>query len=296
MNSIGGGIASAIAIFTLIPNNPSLSSTSVVADLTISSAVSPLFGTTPILYFSLWARSLLSFPATPISHPIAPASIIVVMVQLAARLNAVPLATICAVLCAIILGFSSGLSTSETAICGLGRLNFWATLSVSSLIPVSEALGELAELRVGEADERKISHGMPIEVSAPPGRVRVLSSGGGLLAVAEVAEPAPVVAEALPKADWWFGGHPPAPPAPATPQATEPAPAETTAAAAAPVAPPPAPVRALAERLSAEGREALARIEAQLATLERVELAKRSLEWHEAQTANGRSEDQPAGD
>ena len=114
--------------------------------------------------------------------------------------------------------------------------------------------------------------------------------------VAEVAEPAPVVAEALPKADWWFGGHPPAPPAPATPQATEPAPAETTAAAAAPVAPPPAPVRALAERLSAEGREALARIEAQLATLERVELAKRSLEWHEAQTANGRSEDQPAGD
>jgi hypothetical protein len=42
-------------------------------------------------------------------------------------------------------------------------------------------------------------------------------------------------------------------------------------------------VRALAERLSAEGREALARIEAQLAALERVELAKRSLEWHEAQ-------------
>jgi hypothetical protein len=41
-------------------------------------------------------------------------------------------------------------------------------------------------------------------------------------------------------------------------------------------------VRALAERLSAEGREALARIEAQLAALERVELAKRSLEWHEA--------------
>ncbi len=58
------------------------------------------------------------------------------MVQLAARLKAVPLATICAVLWAIILGLSSGLSTSETAICGLGRLNFWATLSVSSLIPV----------------------------------------------------------------------------------------------------------------------------------------------------------------
>jgi hypothetical protein len=116
--------------------------------------------------------------------------------------------------------------------------------------------------------------------------------------VPEMAEPAPAVAEALPKADWWFGGDtpPPAPPAPAP----EPVPAETTAtadpAAAAPVAPPPAPVRALAERLSAEGRDALARIEAQLAALERVELAKRSLEWHEAQTANGRSEDQPAGD
>jgi hypothetical protein len=38
----------------------------------------------------------------------------------------------------------------------------------------------------------------------------------------------------------------------------------------------------LAERLSAEGREALARIEVQLAALERVELAKRSLEWHES--------------
>ena len=47
------------------------------------------------------------------------------------------------------------------------------------------------------------------------------------------------------------------------------------------------PVRALAERLSAEGREALARIEAQLAALERVELAKKSLEWHQA---NGSAE------
>jgi hypothetical protein len=59
---------------------------------------------------------------------------------------------------------------------------------------------------------------------------------------------------------WWFGSEeaPPPPPAAA------------------------APVRALAERLSTEGREALARIEAQLAALDRVELAKRSLEWHEA--------------
>jgi ribose 1,5-bisphosphokinase PhnN len=56
-----------------------------------------------------------------------------------------------------------------------------------------------------------------------------------------------------------------------------------------------APVRALAERLSAEGREALARIEAQLAALDRVELAKKSLEWHEAQ-ADGRPNSQPSAD
>ena len=60
--------------------------------------------------------------------------------------------------------------------------------------------------------------------------------------------------------EWWFGSKE----APAPPPAAS------------------APVKALAERLSAEGREALARIEAQLAALERVELAKKSLEWHEA--------------
>jgi hypothetical protein len=84
--------------------------------------------------------------------------------------------------------------------------------------------------------------------------------------IAEIAEPAaaPVTAS-----EWWFGSK------------------------EAPEAPPAAsaPVRALAERLSAEGREALARIEAQLAALDRVELAKRSLEWHEA---NGFAE--PAAD
>jgi hypothetical protein len=64
---------------------------------------------------------------------------------------------------------------------------------------------------------------------------------------------------------WWFGSQE-APPPPAAASA---------------------PVKALAERLSAEGREALARIEAQLAALDRVELAKRSLEWHEA---NGSAE------
>jgi hypothetical protein len=70
----------------------------------------------------------------------------------------------------------------------------------------------------------------------------------------------PAVEEPVTASEWWFGTKeaPPAPPAAS------------------------APVRALAERLSAEGREALARIEAQLAALDRVELAKKSLEWHEA--------------
>ncbi len=65
--------------------------------------------------------------------------------------------------------------------------------------------------------------------------------------------------------EWWFG--------------TTEAPEAPPAAAA--------PVRALAERLSAEGREALARIQAQLEALDRVEHAKKSLEWHEA---NGSAE------
>ena len=64
---------------------------------------------------------------------------------------------------------------------------------------------------------------------------------------------------------WWFGS----PEAPAPPVAAS------------------APVRALAERLSAEGREALARIEAQLAALERAEHAKKSIEWHQT---NGSAE------
>lgn len=78
-------------------------------------------------------------------------------------------------------------------------------------------------------------------------------------------EPAQPAAAPVTASQWWFGS-PEAPPPPAAASA---------------------PVRALAERLSAEGREALARIEAQLAALDRVELAKRSLEWHEA---NGSAE------
>ncbi len=85
-------------------------------------------------------------------------------------------------------------------------------------------------------------------------------------AALEPAETAPALTSDAPvPAEWWFGSKDP-PPVPVAASA---------------------PVRALAERLSAEGREALARIEAQLAALERVDLAKRSLEWHEA---NGSSE------
>jgi hypothetical protein len=114
------------------------------------------------------------------------------------------------------------------------------------------------------------------------------------------ASPAP---EALPSAAWWFGSQPGTPRAPEPePVSDEPAPVASTptatpaaAATTAPVASPPAPVRALAERLSKEGREALARIEAQLAALDRVDLAKKSLEWHEAQ-ANGQPNGRPSTD
>jgi len=102
-----------------------------------------------------------------------------------------------------------------------------------------------------------------------------------------VPEPEPTV-----RGDWWFApeASPVVPPESAP--APGPAPPVTPAEAApAPPPPPPAPVRALAERLSAEGREALARIEAQLAALDRVELAKRSLEWHEANSSAGQPED-----
>jgi hypothetical protein len=83
--------------------------------------------------------------------------------------------------------------------------------------------------------------------------------------VPEPTAPVEPVVEAAPATatEWWFGSLE----APAAPPAAS------------------APVRALAERLSAEGREALARIEAQLAALDRVELAKRSLEWHETQSS-----------
>ena len=88
---------------------------------------------------------------------------------------------------------------------------------------------------------------------------------------AATTAPEPAVEGPATASEWWFGSkEAPAPPAAA-----------------------PAPVKALAERLSAEGREALARIEAQLAALERVELAKRSIEWHEANGSAGDAELRP---
>jgi len=115
-----------------------------------------------------------------------------------------------------------------------------------------------------------------------------------------VTEPAEAAPEPEPTVDWWFkpeGSVPVAPPeqTPAAAPAAIPTPAATPEPPPAPApAAPSAPVRALAERLSAEGREALARIEAQLAALDRVELAKRSLEWHEARSAAESPEGPPA--
>ena len=105
---------------------------------------------------------------------------------------------------------------------------------------------EVAEVAEVEADQAEV----PVEPEPAAVEPEPVAAGS-----VEPEVPAPVTAT-----EWWFGS-PEAPEAP-------------TAAAA--------PVRALAERLSAEGREALARIQAQLDALERVEHAKKSLEWHEA--------------
>jgi hypothetical protein len=113
----------------------------------------------------------------------------------------------------------------------------------------------LAQAAVTESPEVEVT------VGEPEAEVTVADDA----TTADAPEPAPVTAS-----EWWFG----------TPEAPE-----APAAAAA-------PVRALAERLSAEGREALARIQAQLDALDRVEHAKTSLEWHEA---NGSHENGQSG-
>jgi tRNA pseudouridine55 synthase len=56
------------------------------------------------------------------------------------------------------------------------------------LLPLSEALSHLAELRVSAAEAARVIHGVPLEAPPLPGRIRVLGPDGGLLAVAEVVK------------------------------------------------------------------------------------------------------------
>jgi tRNA pseudouridine55 synthase len=57
---------------------------------------------------------------------------------------------------------------------------------VRRLLPVSEALVDLPAVLVSAADAERVSHGVPVEAPAHPGRVRVVGPSGVLLAVAEV--------------------------------------------------------------------------------------------------------------
>jgi hypothetical protein len=133
----------------------------------------------------------------------------------------------------------------------------------------AEALVEAAQAEAEVEAEAAQAEAVAAEPEAAPAEPEA-EAGAEPVEAEAVAEAEPVEsaevevatepAAAVTASEWWFG--------------TKEAP-EAPAAAAA-------PVKALAERLSAEGREALARIQAQLDTLDRVELAKKSLEWHEA--------------
>jgi hypothetical protein len=123
------------------------------------------------------------------------------------------------------------------------------------------ARAEAAAAARAEAAATTAGERPPVEAKTEAASVTPEAPEPALPTVAPVIEAPPTASE------WWFGSKE-APPAPAAASA---------------------PVRALAERLSAEGREALARIEAQLAALDRLELAKRSLEWHEANGSAGDS-------
>ncbi|HEX8440288.1 tRNA pseudouridine(55) synthase TruB, partial [Archangium sp.] len=54
------------------------------------------------------------------------------------------------------------------------------------LVPVSEALVDLPAVRVSAEEAARVSHGVPVEAPALPGRVRVVDPSGAVLAVAEV--------------------------------------------------------------------------------------------------------------
>lgn len=161
-------------------------------------------------------------------------------------------------------------AAARRAAADAGRLLAESLLQDAAEQPVPQPNAEPAAAEAPEAEvevEPETPAGPEEEVEAP-------AAAEISVAVPEwepVPEPA---AAAVPEApaevtatasEWWFGS----PEAPAPPVAAS------------------APVRALAERLSAEGREALARIEAQLAALERAEHAKKSIEWHET---NGSAE------
>ena len=116
-----------------------------------------------------------------------------------------------------------------------------------------------AEISITEPEEAEAPAAAEISVTVPDEEPEPEP------AAASVTMPEAPVEVPVTASEWWFGStEAPAPPVAAS-----------------------APVRALAERLSAEGREALARIEAQLAALERADHAKKSIEWHET---NGSAE------
>ena len=118
-------------------------------------------------------------------------------------------------------------------------------------VPDEEPAPAPAEVSVAVSEEVEVPAPAEISVAVPEEE--------------PVPEPEAPVEVPATASEWWFGStEAPAPPVAAS-----------------------APVRALAERLSAEGREALARIEAQLAALERADHAKKSIEWHET---NGSAE------
>ncbi|HZI38681.1 MAG TPA: hypothetical protein VFF24_10275, partial [Acidimicrobiia bacterium] len=129
-----------------------------------------------------------------------------------------------------------------------------AAPEISVTVPDEEPVPAAAEISVAVPDEEPVRAAAEISV-ADPGEEPEPEPAAAAVTTPEAPVEAPPTAS-----QWWFGStEAPAPPVAAS-----------------------APVRALAERLSAEGREALARIEAQLAALERADHAKKSLEWHEA--------------
>ncbi len=55
-----------------------------------------------------------------------------------------------------------------------------------ALVSMSDALGELPAVSVGQSEASRVARGLPFATDAAPGRIRILSPSGDLLAVAEV--------------------------------------------------------------------------------------------------------------